>query len=67
MYFTFLKPLELGPQDQLQFTVKSKTLFLLDPYIVTKQVLSLQVRVNLGVMPKKWYFTLKKNSRIGVS
>ena len=53
MYFTFSKPLELGPQDQLQFTVKSRTLFLFDTYIVAKQVLSLQVGVNLGVMPKK--------------
>ena len=64
MYFTFLKPLQLGPQDQLQFTVKSRTLFLFDPYIVAKQVLSLQVRVNLGVMPKKWYFTFQKTQEL---
>ena len=60
MYFTFSKPLELGPQDQLQLTVKSRTLFLFEPYIVAKQVLSLQVRVNLGVMPKKKYSTFPR-------
>ena len=59
-YFTFSKPLELELHDQMQFTVKPKTLFLFDPYIVAKQVLSLQVRVNLGVMPKKRYFTFQK-------
>ena len=60
MYFTFTKPLELELHDQMQFTVKPKTLFLFDPYIVVKRVLSLQVRVNLGVMAKKWYSTFPK-------
>ena len=59
-YFTFSKPLELELHDQMQFTVKPKTLFLFDPYIVVKRVLSLQVRVNLGVMPKKRYSTFPK-------
>ena len=44
----------------MQFTVKPKTLFLFGPYIVAKQVLSPQVRVNLGVMPKKRYFPFQK-------
>ena len=60
MYFTFSKPLELEPDDQIQFTLKSRTLFLFDPYIVAKQALSYQVRVNLGVMPKKRYCTFSK-------
>ena len=59
-YFTFSKPLELEPHDQMQFTVKSRTLFLFYPYILAKQVLSYQVRVNLGVMPKKRYSTFPK-------
>ena len=60
MYFTFLKPLELEPHDQIQCTVKPRILFLFDQYRVAKQVQSHQVRVNPEVMLKKRYSIFPK-------
>ena len=66
-YSSFPKARELEPDARAKFSVKPRTLVIFYLKVVPLQVLSLQVIVDLGVLPMKRYFIFLKRSRIGAS